>query len=328
MKVLVPYTKELADTIQNTLGERATVVRSERTAGSMLEHADDAEVVASGRVPGGYIRNAKNLKMIQSLGAGIDKIDREAVLERGDIIVCNNHVNAVEVAEYAIMLLFAACKNIILNDRELRKGDWTYGWSGPNPNVEIRNKTCVIIGLGSVGTEVARRLRGFGVRIHAITKTGKSPQASLVDRIVGSRDTKEVIQDADFIILSLPLTIDSREMVDEEFIRWMKPSSILVNISRGEIIDEAALFDALKGKRIRGAALDVWWNYPQWGKAEMKPPSVNFPYHELDNLVLSPHRAAYSENIMRDQIRFVGENILRFINGETPLNIVDMRKGY
>ncbi len=328
MKVLVPYTEELADTIQNTLGERATVVRSERTAESMLEHADDAGVVASGRVPGGYIRNAKNLKMIQSLGAGIDKIDRESVLDRGDIIVCNNHVNAVEVAEYAIMLLLAASKNIILNDRELRKGDWTYGWSGPNPNLEIRNKTCVIIGLGNVGSEVARRLRNFGVRILAITKTGKSPQANLVDRVVGTSDTKSVIQEADFIILSLPLTSDSREMVNQEFISWMKPSSILVNISRGEIIDEAALFEALKGKRIRGAALDVWWNYPQWGKAEMRLPSVNFPYHELDNLVLSPHRAAYSENIMRDQIRFVGENILRFINGETPLNIVDMRKGY
>ncbi len=266
--------------------------------------------------------------MIQSLGAGIDKIDRESVLDRGDIIVCNNHVNAVEVAEYAIMLLLAASKNIILNDRELRKGDWTYGWSGPNPNLEIRNKTCVIIGLGNVGSEVARRLRNFGVRILAITKTGKSPQANLVDRVVGTSDTKSVIQEADFIILSLPLTSDSREMVNQEFISWMKPSSILVNISRGEIIDEAALFEALKGKRIRGAALDVWWNYPQWGKAEMRLPSVNFPYHELDNLVLSPHRAAYSENIMRDQIRFVGENILRFINGETPLNIVDMRKGY
>ncbi len=328
MKVLVPYTEELADTIQVTLGKRATVVRSERTAESMLEHANDAEIVASGRVPGGYIRNAKNLKMIQSLGAGIDKIDRESVLDRGDIIVCNNHVNAVEVAEYAIMLLLAASKNIILNDRELRKGDWTYGWSGPNPNLEIRNKTCVIIGLGNVGSEVARRLRNFGVRILAITKTGKSPQANLVDRVVGTSDTKSVIQEADFIILSLPLTSDSREMVNQEFISWMKPSSILVNISRGEIIDEAALFEALKGKRIRGAALDVWWNYPQWGKAEMRLPSVNFPYHELDNLVLSPHRAAYSENIMRDQIRFVGENILRFINGETPLNIVDMRKGY
>ena len=139
---------------------------------------------------------------------------------------------------------------------------------------------------------------------------------------------KTFVQEADFIILSLPLTDTSREMINEEVISWMKSTVILVNISRGEIVDETALYHALKEKRILGAALDVWWNYPQFGKAEMKYPSSNFPYHELDNLVLSPHRAAYSVNTESAHIKYAGENILRFVGGNRPFHVVDMNLGY
>ena len=117
-------------------------------------------------------------------------------------------------------------------------------------------------------------------------------------------------------------------MFDAKFISQMKESAVLVNISRGHIIEEEALYKALKEKRIYGAALDVWWEYPKkWGGSG-KLPSEKFPFHELDNVVLSPHRAAYSENIRKDQITFVGENVLRFIRGETPLNIIDTKLGY
>lgn len=328
LKVLVPYTEALANAIQEMLGDEAVVVRSERTVESMLEHARDADIVVSGRVDGDYIREAPNLKMIHALGAGIDKIDRRAVLDRGGIIVCNNHMNALEVAEYAIMLLLAAAKNIILSDRELRKGDWIFGFGGPNPNVEIRNKTCLIIGLGNIGAEIARRLRCFDLTLKAVTRSGKSPNASLVDGITSMDRMKPFVQDADFIILSLPLTHESRELIDEEVISWMKPSTILVNISRGEIVKEAALYHALKEKKILAAGLDVWWNYPQWGKPDMKMPSLAYPYHELDNVVMSPHRAAYSASIQQAHLHFTGENLLRFIRGERPLNVVDMELGY
>ncbi|MFW9966253.1 MAG: 2-hydroxyacid dehydrogenase [Candidatus Thorarchaeota archaeon] len=328
MKVLVTYTEELANAIQETLGNKAIVVRSERTVKSMLEHARDADIVVSGRVSGDYIREAPNLKMIQALGAGIDKIDRQAVLDRGDIIVCNNHMNALEVAEYAIMLLFATAKNIILSDRELRKGDWIYGFGGLNPNVEIRNKTCLIIGLGNIGAEIAKRLKCFDLKLKAVTRSGKSPNAALVDSITSMEKMKPYVQEADFIVLSLPLTHESRGIIDSEVISWMKPSAILVNISRGEIVDEAALYRALKDKQILAAGLDVWWNYPQWGKPDMKLPSLDFPYHELDNVVMSPHRAAYSISTRQAHLHFIRENVLRFVGGEQPLNIVDMKLGY
>jgi phosphoglycerate dehydrogenase-like enzyme len=266
--------------------------------------------------------------MIQAFGAGIDKVDLAAVRERGDIFVCNSHINAAEVAEYAVMLLLALTKNIIVNDRELRKGNWEYGWGGPSPNIEIRRKRALIIGLGNVGSELAKRLRCFDLHVTAVTRSGQSPHSHLVDRLNDPTSLPQSVPLSDFVFLTLPLTRETHGLVDDEFVSWMKESSILVNISRAAIVVGEALFRALEEKRIRGAALDVWWDYPrEWGGSGV-PPSEHFPFHELDNIVVSPHRAAYSEHIMRDQIRFVGKNLLRFTRGEKPLNIIDIDLGY
>ncbi len=327
LKVLVPYDAEWIDAFREIIGSAAEVVQSSRNLESMLEHGHDAVVIASGRVPGEYIRAAPNLRMIQAFGAGIDKIDNDAVFEKKDLVVCNSHVNAAEVAEYTIMLLLSAAKNIIVNDRELRKGDWKYSWGGPVPNIELRNKTCLIIGLGNIGTEIAKRLKVFGVTIKAATRTGSS-ENEYVDDIAPISSVEPLVRDADFIILALPLTNESQGLIDVEFISWMKSSSIFINISRGPIVDEAALFNALKDGQIQAAAIDVWWTYPKiWGSSGNYP-SDRFPFHELDNVVISPHRAAYSENIMLDQVGFAAENILRFLRGEKPLNIIDMTLGY
>ncbi|MDF1537803.1 MAG: 2-hydroxyacid dehydrogenase [Candidatus Thorarchaeota archaeon] len=328
MKVLIPYPEETVKIIQDIIGNEAIVVQSDRTVESMLSLGSDADIIATGRVPAEYIQSAKSLKMIHGFGAGIDKIDRGAVLERGDIIVCNSHVNAAEVAEYTIMLLLSLSKRIMICDSDMRKGNWRMAWGGPFPNIEIRNKTCLIVGLGNIGAEVAKRLRSFDVTIHAATRTGTSQQSELVDKVVRIDEVEESVKTADFVLLTLPLTVESKNLVDGQFISWMKRESLLVNISRGAIIDEGALYQVLKENRIGGAALDVWWDYPPiWGGSGQMP-SEKYPFHELENVVLSPHRAAFSENIERDQIQFVAENILRFIRGEKPLNIVNMALGY
>jgi phosphoglycerate dehydrogenase-like enzyme len=170
-------------------------------------------------------------------------------------------------------------------------------------------------------------LRGFDVELFAATRTGVSEKADLVDQIVKIDDAEPLVREADFVIVAMPLTDATRGLVDSEFLSWMKPTSILVNISRGAVVDEEAVYTALKEKRIHCAALDVWWDYPEMGQ-RTKYPSDNYPFHELDNVVLSPHRAAYSENVMKNHITFVGENILRFIRGEPLLEVVDMARGY
>ena len=327
MKVLIPYPDTLVQFFKNLFGDEAEIVQSEASVESMLEHGRDAEVLASVRAPGEYIRNAPNLRMIQTFGAGIDKVDLDAVRTRGDIILCNNHVNSAEVAESAIALLLTAAKNIIPSDRELRAGNWIHRWGGPVPNLEIRGKNALIIGLGHIGADIAKRLKSFEVTITAATRSGASRNTDNVDEVVRITEIQPYVEKADFVILSLPLTDESRNLVDEEFLSWMKPTSILVNISRGEIVVEAALYEALKEKHIHGAGIDVWWRYPTKWRGTVVPPA-DLPFHELDNIVISPHRAAYSENVRHELYQFAAENILRFVRGETPLNIIDIERGY
>jgi len=327
LKVLVSSRNEKVDIIREILRDTAEVVVTDGTLESMLDLGKDADVLAANRVSREFIEAAPKLRMIQTFTAGVENIDHKAVKERGNIILCNSHINAEEVAEYAIALLFAVAKNIIPNDRELRKGDWVYAFGGPRPNIEIRNKTCFILGLGNIGSEIAKRLRAFDVTIYAATRSGSSQNSNLVDRLVRIDDARTLVEASDFVILSLPLTPESQGLVDTTFISWMKPTSILVNISRGRIIDEKALFDALKDNRIRGAGLDVWWRYPpKWG-GKSTPPS-DMPFQDLDNVVISPHRAGYSENTEREYFQFAGENILRFIRKENPINVVDLKRGY
>jgi len=327
LKVLVPYPDELVKIFKTIVGDQAEIVQSERSVESMLEFGGDAEIIASVIVPGEYIRKSSNLRMIQTFGAGIDRVDLDAVRERGDIIVCNNHVNSAEVAEYAISLLFAVAKNLIPSDRELRTGNWVHRWGGPVPNLEIRGKKALIIGLGHIGADIAARLKSFDVTITAATRSGSSSNDEFVDQVVSIDEVQAHVADSDFVILSLPLTAESEGLVNRKFLSWMKPTSILVNISRGQIIDELALYDALKEKRIHGAGIDVWWRYPsEWRGTAI--PSADVPFHELDNIVISPHRAAFSENIERELFLFAGNNILRFIRGETPHNIIDLEQGY
>lgn len=327
MKVLVASNHEYAKIIQDILGNAAEVTLSDTTMESILEKGQDVDIIASNRVPRELLESGSRLKMIQTFAAGVENIDFAALQNQDDIIVCNSHINAAEVAEYAITLLFTVAKNIIPNDRELRKGDWKYAFGGLSPNIEIRNKTCLILGLGSIGSEIAKRLRAFDVKLFAATRSGSSKHADLVEKLVKIDEVKPLVEESDFIILSLPLTSDSKGLVNENFISWMKSDSILVNISRGPIVNEKALFDALRDNRIRGAGLDVWWRYPKKWRGKGDPPS-DVPFQELDNLVASPHRAGYSENTEREYFQFAGENILRFINSETPFNIVDSHRGY
>jgi len=327
MKVLVATSHEYASIIQDILGDAAEVIISDASPDSILEIGKDVAIIASNRVPSELIESSSKLKMIQTFAAGVENINFSAIQKRDDLIICNSHINAAEVAEHAITLLFAVAKNVIPNDRELRKGDWKFAFGGPNPNIEIRNKTCLILGLGNIGSEIAKRLKVFDVTIHAATRSGTSKHADLADKIVKIDEVEPIVGEADFVILSLPHTPESEGLVNEDFISRMKPNSILVNISRGPIIEEKALFDALQDNKIRGAGLDVWWRYPKKWRGKGHPPT-DMPFQELDNLVASPHRAGYSENTEREYFQFAGENILRFIKGETPYNIIDPTRGY
>ncbi len=328
MKVLIPYNANWVRLVREGLEDSVEVVQSDRALESMLKIGGDAEIIVSGRVTGDFIHAAHRLRMIQAFGAGVDKIDLEAVAERGGVLVCNSHTNAAEVAEYAIGLLLAAAKNIVLSDRTMRNSDWTHRWGGPIPNIELRGKKCLLLGLGNIGLEIAKRLQGFDVEINAITRSGTTKYKGIVENVSSYHTMNPLIESADFIILALPLTHETKGLVNDDFLSHMKSTSIIVNVSRGAIINEGALYRALKNYQIGGAAIDVWWDYPSRNEQTHTPPSRRFPFHELDNIIVTPHRAAYSKTTLFEQVNFVIENIKRFVRGEVPHNIVDLSRGY
>jgi lactate dehydrogenase-like 2-hydroxyacid dehydrogenase len=217
-----------------------------------------------------------------------------------------------------------------VSDRTLRQVDWQHAFGGPRLNIELSGKTCLLIGLGNIGSQIAKRLKGFDMKLLAATSSGIAHETGLVDSITSIEHVQNFVQDSDFIILSVPLTKESTGLVDGEFLSWMKPTAILVNISRGHIIDEGALFNALKNEQILAAALDVWWDYPKrfWDTQAHGGPSDNYPFHELENVVVSPHRAAYSESVLQSGISTAGNNVLRFIRGEELQNVIDLQLGY
>lgn len=328
LKVLIPYYADWVRLVREGLKDSVEIVQSDRSLESMLDIGGDAEIIVSGRVTGDFIRAAKKLRMIQAFGAGVDKIDLKAAAERGDILICNSHVNAAEVAEYAIGLLLAAAKNIVLSDRTMRKSDWTHRWGGPIPNIEFRGKQCLLLGLGNIGLEIAKRLKAFNMEINAVTRSGTTKHTDVVEMVSAYNKMEPLIKSADFVILALPLTQETRGLVGDAFLSHMKSTSIIINVSRGAIIDEAALYRALKNHQIGGAAIDVWWDYPSRSEQTHTPPSRRYPFHELDNIILTPHRAAYSETTLLEQVNFLIDNIKRFARGETPHNIVDLMRGY
>ncbi len=174
--------------------------------------------------------------------------------------------------------------------------------------------------------EIASRPRCLGMRIIVVTRTGRASHPESADRVLSLSDLATAVPEADFVVLPPPLTEEDRGLVDEEFIALMKPSAILVNVSRSAVVDEGALYEALRTRRTAEAALDAWWDYPKDRGRSRQFPSVHFDFHSLDNAVLTPHRAAYSEQASSEQERFAVENVLRFLRGETPLDIMDIHK--
>lgn len=248
-----------------------------------------------------------DLRLISVVGTGTDNIDLVAA-ERLGIAVCNAPgANARSVAEHAIALMLAAARSIPLSDREMRAGEWRHH-EGP----EIEGKTLGIIGLGAIGSQVARMGNGLGMRVIAWSFTPDEQRARECGAALVERE--ELLRQADFVTLHIPATPESRGMIGAEDLVLMKPGAILVNTARGALVDEPALIEALRSGRLGGAALDVFAEEPL-------PPDS--PLRTLDNVVLSPHAAWMTHEARERLIQIPIDNVLAFLLGK-PQNLVKL----
>ena len=246
------------------------------------------------------------LRLISVVGTGTDNIDLAAAGRHG-VAVCNAPgANARSVAEHATALMFAVARHIPLSDREMRAGQWRHH-VGP----ELEGKTLGVIGLGNIGQQVARMGNGLGMRVIAWSFTRDESRAQACGAELAERD--ELLRRADVISLNIPATPESRGMIGAPELALMQPGAILINTGRGALVDEAALLDALRSRRLAGAGLDVFVE---------EPLPADSPLFALDNVVLTPHVGWVTHEAQERLIQIPIDNTLAYLAGE-PRSIVN-----
>jgi phosphoglycerate dehydrogenase-like enzyme len=266
-------------------------------------------------------RAAPRLKLVQVPGAGIDRIDRSALSEGA--LLANAFGHEVGIAEYVIGAMLALTREFPRLDAALRQGEWQSQWAvgvAPPPVwPELAGRTIGILGYGRIGQQIARRARAFGMQICAIRRdVGQSMEDDLA--LLGGPDILDtVLERSDYVVVTMPASPETIGWLGEARLRRMKPSAFLINVARAEIIDGDAIYHALSGRAIAGAALDVWYRYPREpGKAA---PATR-PFHELPNVLMTPHVSGWTDGTLDARARLIAENIRRVDAGEAPLNLI------
>jgi phosphoglycerate dehydrogenase-like enzyme len=290
------------------------------------------------------LERAPRLKWIQLNSAGIG-IPPDAPIMKSDIVITTTsgiHVSAI--AEYIFSVILAFTRRLF----EIRSYQSTRAWPSnwwyelpvsedERPRIigiqDLRGRTLGIVGYGSVGREVGRLAKAFGMRVlaairlsrHGVAERGYrvpgtgDPDGSCVDEYFVMPQLRRMLAECDVIVLTVPLTAETERMIAQPELRAMKPEAYLINVARGQVVDEPALISALREKRIAGAALDVFWQEPLPANSELL---------DLDNVILSPHLAAASVRYDDLATELFAENLRRYLAGESLFNVVDKQKGY
>jgi glycerate dehydrogenase len=257
-----------------------------------------------------------NLRLIQSILAGVNHIPF-AQLDKKVVVCSNAGAYSDEVAEYAWSLLLSAAKRIVDFHNAVKTGQWTLRRTVGGKEVTIlEEKTLGILGYGGIGSAVARIAKGFRVNIYAFSR--KPIREKGVRWFRGDKGLSRVLAESDAVIISLPLTKFTNKIIDADKLATMKKDAILVNIARGELVDEAALYEHLKANPDFRYATDVWWYRD--GRESLK--TVN-PFFELSNFIGTPHVSGPSGLATGKPAKFALENVIRFLRGLKPKNIVN-----
>lgn len=279
------------------------------TEDEVIEVAKDADGIINQYAPMNrrVIESLKRCKVIARYGVGVDNIDVEAATEH-KIIVANVPDYCIdEVSTHALALILACARGITLLDRKRREKKWDFTLA--KPLFRTQGKTLGLFGLGRIARMVAQKASGFNFRIIAY-----DPYVSKVDGGIKLVEFSQLLSDSDFVSIHVPLTAETRHSFGENELKKMKKTAYLINTSRGPIVDEKALYQALKNRWIAGAALDVM---------EKEPPDWNSSLLQLDNLIITPHISFYSEESYVELKTKVAQAVLSVLKGELPRAIVN-----
>ncbi len=256
------------------------------------------------------LEGAPRLLVIGRAGAGLDNVDVKSASDLGIVVVYAPEENAISVAEHTFALILSLLRKIPQADRSVREGKWErLKFVGR----ELYGKILGVIGMGRIGFRVALRARAFGMQVLAFDPYVNPESPQITEAGAEMVDLEELLRRSDVVTLHLPLTEETRGLINYERLRRMKPTAILVNTSRGGVVVESDLCRALEERIIAGAALDV-------REEEPPPPS---PLHEMENVVLTPHIAAFTEEAQERVMASVCRDVERVLRGEEAINFVN-----
>lgn len=259
---------------------------------------------------------APRFRLLHVPGAGTDGIDFDALSP--ETAVCNVFEHEIPIAEYVLLTML---------EWEIRAGEmrrafspetWPDLYRARVPHGELHGRTLGLIGFGRIGRAVATRARAFGMRVLAVTR--RTDKAAPADEVLAPEALGRCLREADHLAICCPLTEATRGLIDRAALAAMKRTALLINVSRAEIIEEDALFEALSEGGIGGAALDVWWRYP--AGADDRPAPFNRPFHTLPNAWATPHSSAWTRNLPDRRYSRIAENLERLRRGEPLTNLV------
>ncbi len=277
------------------------------TMGPDLPQPADYDILVAGRPSRDELSAGPHLRALIIPWAGLPTETRALLPDFPQITVHNLHHNAAPVAELALMLLLAAAKFTLRYDAALRAGDWRIRYERPGPSVMLSGKTALILGYGAIGRRVARACRVLGMRVIATRRSATEPQEDDGTTVYPAAALPDLLPQANAVVVCLPLTEGTDGLLGAAELALLPPKSVLVNIGRGQIIDERALYKALLSGRLHAAGLDVWYSYPpdEAARANYRPGA--YPFHELDNVVMSPHRGGLADETARLRMTALAE---------------------
>ncbi|MEQ1614094.1 MAG: 2-hydroxyacid dehydrogenase [Hyphomicrobiaceae bacterium] len=281
------------------------------------DHYASADVIVGNKLGASEPVPAR-LRLFHAPAAGTDAIDAKRLPAHAQLCNAFGHENAI--AEYVMTALLSRHVPLVDADLRLRKGEWRY-WAGRSDamRTELGDQTIGLLGFGHIGKAIAARARAFGMRV---VVANRSPVAAspLVDRSFGLDSLPSFMGDVDAVVVSLPFIDATKGIVGAKELAAMRADAIILNVGRGPVIDEAALFDALKSNRIGGAIIDTWYDYPTPANPIGQPSKL--PFHELTNLVMTPHMSGWTHGTIRRRQQTIADNIGRLANGEPLVNVI------
>ncbi len=271
----------------------------------------DVSAMITSKVSVDILKQCPNVKIIQTLSAGYDMLDLAAILEMGILVANNGGANAIAVSEHTIAMMISLSGNLWHQyDITMKQRQWKTGMDKYRVK-EITDKTIGIVGMGRIGKQVAKRVQGFDARVqyYDLFPLSQEQERELdVTRV----SLEELFRTSDIITCHTPLTSETLHIVNAENLGLMKSSAVLINTSRGPVVDEAALIEALQAGRIAGAGLDVF---------EQEPVDPNNPLLKMDNVVVSPHSAGTTWNTWFRRAEFAYRNMNGVWNGDAPMAV-------